>query len=306
MMAWSTAHRVAHIAAVQAHHELLASPARFPVQVEAAIGRAGVPLMWQPMDQLFGTYLRVGDSHGILVNERLTRAGRRHTAAHELGHHRFGHRLDPAVPCAVDTADGPPLARRWTPDEQAAEAFADWFLMPLKAVRAALDNLGMDRPDGPADVYQLSLLLGASYRAAVRHCGSLRLVDDRDGQAWAKTSPGVLKQRLLDQRLPSTRDVDVWVVPQPRVGHSTIRNVSPGDLVVLPECVLVDSGDLVTTPNGPGQVVLTAPLRGSHTLKVARDDGAVIDFRVDVEARPHGLYRPDTAGPSSAYREVTG
>lgn len=304
-MSWSTAHRVAHIAAVQALHELKVPHGEFPVYVEAAIDRAGVPLLWRPMDQLFGTYLRVGEVRGILVNERLTRSGRRHTAAHELGHHRFGHRLDPGVPCAVDTGEEQSPPRRWTPDEKAAEAFADWFLMPPKAVRAALDCLGLERPDGPGSVYQLSLLLGTTYRATARHCLSLRLASSADRQAWSKVSPGTLKQRLVARPLPSTREVDVWSVQPPQTSKYTARHLSPGDLVVLAATVLHDAGDLPVTDNGPDQVMITAPAVGNHTLKVAGARSNIVDLQLIVHPRPHGLQVPEESNPSPGNREVT-
>ena len=79
-MSWPTPHRVAHIAAVQAHHDLGMTPGRFPVPVESAITTAGLPLHWRPLGRLFGIYLQVEDAKGILLNERLTRSARRHTA----------------------------------------------------------------------------------------------------------------------------------------------------------------------------------------------------------------------------------
>ena len=304
-MSWPTAHRVAHIAAVQALHDLQVPQGLFPVHVEAAIDQAGVSLMWQPMDQLFGTYLKVGGVRGILVNERLTRSGRRHTAAHELGHHRFGHRLEPGSPCTVDTGDGQGPPRRWTPDEKAAEAFADWFLMPPKAVRAALDCLGLTRPDGPASVYQLSLLLGTTYRATARHCVSLRLASSADREAWSKVSPGTLKQQLLARPLSSTLQVDVWFVRQPETGQPIARHQSPGDLLVLHAGVLRRAGDLPITDNGLDQVVITAPDAGTHTLEVVSAQGDIVDLRLIVHRRPHGLHLPQAADPSPGDQEVT-
>lgn len=305
-MSWPTAHRVAHIAAVQAHHELSIASDRYPIPVDAAIERAGVALMWRPMDKLFGTFLRVGDVRGILVNEQLTRAGRRHTAAHELGHHRFGHQPDPGSPCAVDTGDGQTPSRRWTPDEQAAEAFSDWFLMPLQAVRAALFCLGLNRPDSPDSVYQLSLLLGTTYRATARHCVSLRLAGAKSSQAWVKVSPRTIKQGLLAHPLESTRDLDVWWVPPPS-GHAevVVRHLSPGDRVVLPRRSMLDSGELPTADNGPGHVVLTAPQHGTHTLRLAGADGEAVDLRLVVEPRPHGLHLSGDSEQKRAEREVT-
>jgi hypothetical protein len=293
-MSWATAHRVAHIAAVYAHHDLGMAPGQFPVPVETAITAAGLPLLWRPLGQLFGIYLQVQERRGILVNEQLTRSGRRHTAAHELGHHRFRHALNPGTPCAVDTGQGPAPDYRWTPTERTAEAFADWFLMPAKAVSAALAELGLDQPEGPADVYQLSLLLGTSYRATVRHLVSLRLASPTEGRAWAADSPGVLKRQLLVAPLPTTRDVDVWLIPDAPISDRQVeRHLSPGDRVVLPGRLLMDTGGLPVAANGPDRVVLVAPAYGTHPLQLIATDGRPTEVRLVVEPRPHGDHRPD-------------
>ena len=301
-MSWPTAHRVAHVAAVQAHHDLGMTPGRFPVPVETAITTAGLPLHWRPLGQLFGIYLQVGTASGILVNERLTRSARRHTAAHELGHYRFKHRLNPGSPCAIDAGDGPAAQHQWTPNEQSAEAFADWFLMPLRAVQAALASLGLDRPSSPAEAYQLSLLLGTSYRATVRHLVSLRLATSADHHRWASVSPGTLKQRLLVEQLPSTRSVDVWLIADtPDLGHTAERHLSPGDLVVVPRRLLADPGSLPVADNGDDRVVISTPPLGTHSLQLAAADGPPVELRLVVEPRPHGLHRPDSPGPAAPH-----
>lgn len=301
-MSWAAAHRVAHIAAVQAHYDLGVVPDRFPVPVADAIEAAGVPLMWRPMSQLFGVYLHVDDQCGILVNEGLTRAGRRHTAAHELGHHRFAHHPDPGSPCAVDVGEPAQPQHRWTPDEQAAESFAGWFLMPRKAVLAALACLGLDRPDSAAAVYQLSLLLGTTYRATVRHLVSLRLADPRAAQGWASQSPAALKRRLLIGPQTSTRDVDVWNVQNPRIPAA--RHLSPGDRVVVPRHLLLDTGGLPSADNGADSVVVTGSEPGAYELQFCSGQKAV-EMPLVVEPRPHGLHRKVPATTTSAGGEVT-
>lgn len=302
-MSWAAAHRVAHIAAAQAHHDLGVVPDRFPVSVADAIDAAGLPLMWRPMNQLFGMYLHVGDQHGILVNEGLTQAGRRHTAAHELGHHRFAHHPDPGSPCAVDIGETAPGKHRWTPDEQSAEAFADWFLMPRKAVLAALACLGLDRPDGAATVYQLSLLLGTTYRATVRQLVSMRLTDPRTAQRWASQSPAVLKRRLLIGPLTSTYDVDVWNVQNPCIPAA--RHLSPGDRVVVPRHLLLDTDGLPGADNGADRIVITGSDPGTYKLKFCSDDHETVELLLVVEPRPHGLNQKVPMPTTSSTGEVT-
>src|SRR5260370_25986165 len=113
--------------------------------------------MWRPLPRQFGAYLaEAGSRPGMLINNGLPFAAQRQTAGHELGHHclRHGTRLD----ADLDASHTRPAV--WTKEEKTAEAFAAWFLMPRKAVMAALTRLGLERPLEPLDVYRLSLLLG--------------------------------------------------------------------------------------------------------------------------------------------------
>lgn len=304
-MTWQLAHRIAQIAAVQAHHELGVDPNQFPVLVAPAIDSAGIELMWQPLDRLFGIYLHVGGVRGILVNEELTRAARRQSAAHELAHHWLRHPPRPGSPCAVDGGNlGGPARTTWTPDEQAAEAFADWFLMPRKAVVGALAHLGLSAVAGPADAYQLSLLLGTSYRATVRHLYSLRRLTREQHRRWSAVDPARLKRSFLPGLLPSTRDVDVWSVAAIPVGrgHPT-RYLSPADRLVVSTSLLLDAGGLTREDHDCGRSTLTAPdAAGAHELLIGHQaDPAVLPLVV--ETRPHGSY-PARAGTEPFTAEV--
>ncbi|GAA3123412.1 ImmA/IrrE family metallo-endopeptidase [Nonomuraea salmonea] len=132
-MNWDVAHRVASMAAVQAHRDLGVDRLQY-VDVYAALRRAGVIGMARPMARLFGVYVSPQDNGpAVLLNENLDIIAQRHTAAHELGHHRLGHRsaYDQELDRATRWGDG-----TWPDEEKIAEAFAAWFLMP-PAVRAS-------------------------------------------------------------------------------------------------------------------------------------------------------------------------
>lgn len=305
-MSWQMAHRIAQIAAVQAQHHLQVCPDRFPVLVAPAIHAAGIELMWQPLDRLFGMYMHVGGSKGILVNADRPRATRRQTAAHELAHHWLDHPPHPGAPCTIDgSTSGLPKRTVWTPNERAAEAFADWFLMPRKAVLAAIDHLGLTAPTEPADAYQISLLLGTSHRATVRHLYSLRLLKREEWHAWSTASPAVLKRGLLAGVLPSTREVDVWsIAVAPGADEQPIRYLSPGDHVVIPQELLVHPGELVCEDDGRGRVVLTAAASGATCLELNGRDGPAT-LPLVVEPRPHGVYMPDANSAGFAVSEVS-
>lgn len=304
MMSWQAANRIANIAAAQAHHALGVDPVRYPVQVAPAIYRAGLAQAWRPLSTLFGAYLTYpGGVAGVLVNANMTRAVRRHTAAHELGHHRLGHRSGVENGWMIGQNGGSIRGRAsWSPEEKAAEAFATWFLMPRQAVLAALSNLGVDRPVDAAQVYQLSLLLGTGFASTTRHLVSLRLASVADARAWAKVPPSTIKRGLLATILPSTSDMDVWDIC--RVRDEAVY-VSPGDLIVLrPPARLVGVvGPMVESgrpADGVGTVLAcTAEDTATDTRSGNRATLTLVSNRggsrgritVVVQPRPMGVYR---------------
>lgn len=226
MSTWLQAHRAANFAAAQAHGDLGVDPARFPIGVYNAIAAAGVTMMWRPLPGAFGFYLDE-PGPGILINNRLEPAVQRHTAAHELGHHLLGHGRRADVDLDLfDTA-----RRNWPEPEKAAEAFAVWFLMPRRAVLAAMKAFNLTRLRGPEEVYQLSLLLGTSYRSTARHLQNLRLCTPDQSRSWMAVPPGRLKQRLDPGTAPTSRAPDVWRVDRRLAG--TMLSAAPGDRLVL-------------------------------------------------------------------------
>lgn len=309
-MTWLEAHRLANLAAAQAHGDLGIDRAAPPVDVYRAIGDAGVVLMWRPMPRQFGAYIaEPGSRPGILINNGLPFAAQRQTAAHELGHHRLRHgtRLDADLDA--------PAARRglWTPEEKAAEAFGAWFLMPRKAVMAGLAVLGLDRPRAPEDVYRLSLLLGTPYLATVRHLPNLRLASQPVVAAWARTSPAAIKAALDPATKPESRRADVWLIGTGFAGvNLTVR---PGDRLVIPsaghsepvhDCpswlrllpAASRSARRSRPETGPAPAVLEVPataigMTGRVAVANLADTGREqpLEFSVKVEGRPNGIAR---------------
>lgn len=294
-MTWQSANRVAAIAATQAHDSLGLDQEAIPVSVAQAIYRAGIVLIYRPLPSLFGAYL-VGAqiATGILVNNRLTRAARRHTAAHELGHHQFGHQ------CTVDDGAAEPSDslvghRRgaWPDEEKTAEAFAAWFLMPRRMVMSLLDDMGVAAPESAEQTYQLALRLGTSYAATVRHLATLKLISTARARQWSSVAPGTLKRRLADHAIISTRDVDVWdlgVAPR----HTPASVASAGDLVLVP------AGELAPYVDGPvieigrgaaGQRIFacTEPVDGNTSVSITT---ATSRFSLTVQSRPSGVFVP--------------
>jgi IrrE N-terminal-like domain len=231
MWSWTTAHRVANLAAAQAHGDLGVDRGSY-VDVYAALHAADILLMWRPMPRLFGAYLNEpGSRPGVIVNSQIPTAAQRQTAAHELGHHWLGHgsRIDPDLDLFDDAPRGGVGS---TSDERVAEAFASWFLMPRPAVLGCLDLLGVQRPTSPLDAYRLAVLLGTGYQTTVRHLLNLRLLARSTAQSWLAVAPGRLKPKLdRNAPAPATRDRQVWLVDE-RFHEQTIRPEA-GDRIVI-------------------------------------------------------------------------
>lgn len=290
------ANRVASIAATQAHDQLGIDPRTAPVEVAPAIHRADIVLMYRPLPGLFGAYLADTPAKGILVNNRLSRAVRRHTAAHELGHHQLDHGTIRDVGASSDEAQ-PFAVGRGAPDvEKVAEAFASWFLMPLRGVRAVLAQMGLEKPVTAAHVYQLSLRLGTSYATTVRHLVSLRLADSVGARTWGSVPPANLKRQLARECIDSTRGIDVWDLADVLGCPGAVA--SPYDLLVLPaqrdvpdidgpaEVVQqLDTGQWVLRCTGVDQITRLAVGTPSHIRSLS------------IEPQPRGLYLGECSPP---------
>jgi len=291
-MNWLTANRLGNLAAVKAHNKLGVDPVMYPVDVNAAIDAAGLPLMFRPMPGLFGVYMEANKQRGILVNAGLTAANRRHTCAHELGHHELGHRPDPARECAIDSGSTRVGKVRGQGEiEMTAEAFATWFIMPRKAILAALSDMCIARPTSAAEVYLLSLLLGATYRATCRHLVNARIVSRAEGDAWAGAQPARLKRdAAAGHTLASTFDMDVWSL----TGSGTFNvEATVGDLLVLGEAdAAVAEGlpGLSRVADDARAMVFRCDVEGGPQLLA--DDVSGGSTRLTVLDRPHGIYVP--------------
>src|SRR6266508_3092921 len=140
-LSWPQVHRIAATEAMRAHRELHIDPTR-RVDPLAALDAAGLLVIRRRLYGVAGLYLpghAAGGPAGVLINVVHPPTKQRFTAAHELWHHRRDRE-------AVLDADTEWIARgenRHSDRERLAEAFAAWFLMPRRLVRAVLDEIGI-------------------------------------------------------------------------------------------------------------------------------------------------------------------
>ena len=207
-MGWASAHQEAMLLAAEAREDLgLDGFER--VDVFEAIVATGLKLMFRPLQKVAGFYEpRRGSARaGVLVNSNHPLALQRYSAGHEYGHHLFDHGRQ------IDRATAPSFARgSHTAEEQRAEAFAAWFLMPPEAVATALERLALDRPRSEADAYALALRLGVSFKALCVHLPSLKLATRPVSERWFGTVLKSVKEYLTPDPPAGGWGHDVWVL----------------------------------------------------------------------------------------------
>jgi predicted secreted protein len=217
--------RLAH-----ATHRELGIDLRRQVDVYSAIERLGITLAFQPLASLSGAYIpasaETGGLPGVIINSNHPRSRQRYSAAHELGHHL----RDRALALDPDTEV---LGRQNVvrdEREEAAEAFASWFLMPRILVESISQQLKISAEPSQDDVYRLSLELGTSYLATANHLCGLKLLSRSAFRRLATIPPKWIKKQLAVHG-PADSWGDVWRIR--RVGTTVTVSPQPGDEVVI-------------------------------------------------------------------------
>jgi Zn-dependent peptidase ImmA (M78 family) len=286
---WKHAHQEAMFAAAEAHEEYNVDTST-RIDIFATIDSAEIDLAFKPIGAA-GLYLpaKLFGANGIVVNSDHPLALQRYSASHELGHHHFGHEPDIDVePELVARPD-----REQLPDEEKlAEAFASWFLAPPELVDVILEQVGVERPATPRDVYQLALRLGTSYKATCYHLPSLKLLDARIAHQWAQLELRKIKEEIAPQHRPEGWHFDVWALTErDRQAKHVVR---AGDRLALtlggtwelelprgfsladaePTTLFAQASDTIVvdiardTPGGPVTLALSAMSRDTFAVRL--------------------------------------
>jgi len=183
------------------------------VNVFEAAFLLGVPLLFRPLDQLLGAFLR-DPAPGVLVTTKRPLSVQRFTAAHELGHQQLGHTA--SLDQEGILARSPYWGSRQNLQELEANAFAAAFLMPRTLMAQQCKRHGWigSAVQAPGPVYQLSLRLGASYEAT---CWALHRYDFltlSQAKKLSAVSPKEIKMELLGGYRPETFWGDVWLLDE--------------------------------------------------------------------------------------------
>ena len=206
--------------------------ARTSFDIIGTVAERNVPLLFRPLDKLWGAFITVNDAaRGIIVTTKLGLPVQRFTVAHELGHLLLGHRssLDETIGFAGRNA---PPSR--PVEEAAADTFASELLAPKRRLIASAKRHCWTRAKlrQPAHIYQLSLRLGISYQAA---CWALVTAADVLTRAEAERLQSApvkpLKQGLAPAVSMANPWADVWALTEADSGTSL--EAGPDDIFAV-------------------------------------------------------------------------
>lgn len=144
--------------------------ARTSFDLYAVIKHLDIPVIYRPLENLWGGAVSVGDQHGILLKSDLPLHLQRFTLAHEIGHIVLGHENQFDREVGFNQRSRNPGNRRIV--EIATDTFASELLAPRSLIQRNANDQGWGTSDlqNPNIIYQLSLRLGLSFEAT---CWSL-------------------------------------------------------------------------------------------------------------------------------------
>lgn len=178
-----------------------------PIDIFGVIEHEHVWLLFEKLENLYGFFQRENEVAGIALHSGHPLSLQRFTAAHEYGHFVLGHVLSQDGISEVFGGTDLPV------QEIEAQAFAAEFLMPLALVNRALARLSLPESPhliSPAEVYQLALEMGASYRATVARLNQLNKISFDKAKELRGFEPKTLKVQLGRGHGPANPRAAVW------------------------------------------------------------------------------------------------
>jgi len=179
-----------------------------PCDVYELITQHGLDLRFMEVTSLEGLYLADGAAGQINVCAHRPSGMQRFIAAHELGHHIFGHGA--MIDRELDYKE---RFSSFSSDEKLAEVFARFLLMPLRAVHTGFKNIGAVLGHlEPSDVFRVSCWLGVGYTTLLHQIRfSLKMIEQQQFERLIKTKPQQIKELIAPPDRPYGRG-ELWPV----------------------------------------------------------------------------------------------
>ena len=237
-----------------------------PCDVYEVIFQRNIDLQFVDIPSLEGVYLEEPEACRICVSAHRPAGRQRFTAAHELGHHVLGHGTQ--FDAVVDELERVTSSHT---EEEEADAFARYVLMPPRAVQAAFRLRGFEvaSPD-PIAVYRAACWLGVGYITLLNQMlYSLHVLEPSDHERLSRTAPKSIKTELAGV-VPKG---DVWPVDEFWAKRRLDAQI--GDLIVGAKtqdsrCLITEVEQGTYMANNVGQSVLPLAAGGNLSLCVSK------------------------------------
>lgn len=192
---------------------------RTSFDIVGAVVDRRIPLMFRPLDKLWGAFVSDHGRRGIMVTSKLELSVQRFTLAHELGHVLLDHKssLDDTVGFAGRHGPAPKSAQEAGADTFAAELLAPKSLLLRSAKRHGWTNAELHRPH---IIYQLALRLGISYKAACWALVTAKVFSRREAEQQQKVTVQTIKRALTPEAYLRNSWAHVWTLDKADGGTS--------------------------------------------------------------------------------------
>lgn len=275
------------------------------VDVVSLIGRAGIPMLYRPLDKLLGAYVS-SPVKGILINSKRRKSIQNFTAAHELGHSMLGHSDSQDLESTIFGLSNISAM------EMEANYFASNFLLPKRVLINAAKEVGIKKASeivDPIQIYRMSLLTGTSYEATLIGLKSANLLAS---DLPKKMTPKEIKQRILNGYSLENSWSDVHYLDERTL--STREDCQEKSISISDDdCVLVEleqmhsSGYLWSVSDDSDSRVICSTKVDSCNSFIGTPSVAcfhLFGFERDTQIK-FSLNRPWISSPDMAIRKIT-
>ena len=203
---------------------------RTSFDIVGAIIERDIPLMFRPLDKLWGAFVIDGGQRGIMVTSKLELSVQRFTLAHELGHLLLKHK--PSLDAAVGFTGKYGSASK-SPQEVGADTFASELLAPKSLLARSARRHGWTNTElhKPQVIYQLALRLGISYKAACWALVTANVFNRREAEQLQNVTVKTIKLNLASGAFLRHSWAHVWALDKADSG--TFMEAGPNDIFAV-------------------------------------------------------------------------
>lgn len=215
--------------------------------------RMGIEVQFQRLNSLEAIYTNDIQPPVIIIGSLRPNGRQRYNAAHEIGHHHFGH--------GTTVHEYRTNPRPKDPKEFLADVYASFLLMPKLAVSKAIKDRNINIKNlTPEQAYALASYFGVGYTTLLFHLhANLNLLTKAQADTLRKTTPQTLRDLLA-----GTSDGELLIIDTH--WHGRPADVSVNDLLLLPHNTKIEGNSIRITEEREHGTIAKATTPGISRL----------------------------------------